>query len=430
MRMTKATKFSEIQDATFYNMPIDNDNPFYTDFSNLRKNFSEKKLYRMLNIQDNDECKSLSSSVKIFLRGHRGTGKTSELLSLQKKIKNTSCYFVVFSDLSDGSLDINNIEFVDVILLLLEKFINELKDNGATVSSDILEPFYNWFSERISEINSTIDASAEIGVEVEAGVTIPFFSKLLAKTTAKLGSTSQTKESIRNVFKPKVSDFLLKFNELILSIKNEFNKSSKYDDILFILDGFEKIGNLDNRKKVIIDDANLFNRIDANMIITLPIELFEYTHSLTNFAKIISFPLISLDTQDAQHKLKEFILKRVDESLFQDEETIYEIIKYGAGSPRETLRIIQQAYIEAEDQLIDLESVQKAVVSMGNQMARYLEEKEISVLKQILNNKDVPFNDTVANLLVEKILLEYEEDNPCINPLVIENKKLKRMLGK
>lgn len=117
-------------------------------------------------------------------------------------------------------------------------------------------------------------------------------------------------------------------------------------------------------------------------------------------------------------------------SLFQDTNTIHEIIKYGAGSPRETLRIIQQAYIEAEGQLIDLESVQKAVVSMGNQMARYLEEKEISVLKHILNKEDVPFDDTVANLLVEKILLEYEEDNPCINPLVIENKKLKRMIDK
>lgn len=427
--MKKATKFSEIQDATFYNMAIDNEHPFYTDFSNLRKNFSEKKLYRMLNIQDNNECQPLSSFVKIFLRGHRGTGKTSELLSLQKKIKNTGCYFVVFSDLSDGSLDINNIEFVDVMLLLLEKFMNELENSGATVSSDILEPFYDWFNERITEVNSTIDASATIGVELEGGVSIPFFSKLLAKTTAKLGSSSQTKESIRNVFKPRVSDFLLKFNELTLFIKKEFMKLNKYDDILFILDGFEKIGHLDNRKKVIIDDANLFNRIEANMIITLPIELFEHTHTLTNFAKVISFPLISLEKEESKIKLKEFILRRVDESLFDHNDVLDKIIVYGAGSPRETLRLIQQAYIEAENELIDLESVEKAIVSMGNQMARYLEDKEISVLKQILNKNDVPFDDTVANLLVEKILLEYEEDNPCINPLVKENKKLQRMLS-
>ncbi|HIP30851.1 MAG TPA: hypothetical protein EYG83_08620 [Sulfurospirillum arcachonense] len=427
--MKKATKFSEIQDATFYNMAIDNEHPFYTDFSNLRKNFSEKKLYRMLNIQDNNECQPLSSFVKIFLRGHRGTGKTSELLSLQKKIKNTGCYFVVFSDLSDGSLDINNIEFVDVMLLLLEKFMNELENSGATVSSDILEPFYDWFNERITEVNSTIDASATIGVELEGGVSIPFFSKLLAKTTAKLGSSSQTKESIRNVFKPRVSDFLLKFNELTLFIKKEFMKLNKYDDILFILDGFEKIGHLDNRKKVIIDDANLFNRIEANMIITLPIELFEHTHTLTNFAKVISFPLISLEKEESKIKLKEFILRRVDESLFDHNDVLDKIIVYGAGSPRETLRLIQQAYIEAENELIDLESVEKAIVSMGNQMARYLEDKEISVLKQILNKNDVPFDDTVANLLVEKILLEYEKDNPCINPLVKENKKLQRMLS-
>lgn len=427
--MTKAKEFSEILDATFYNIAIDNKHPFYTNFSNLRKNFSEQKLYKMLNIQKDNKCKPLSSSVKIFLRGHRGTGKTSELLSLQNKIENTNCYFVVFSDLSDGSLDINNIEFVDIMLLILENFINELEKNGAKVSSDILEPFYSWFNERITEINSIVDASAEIGVEVEAGITIPFFSKLLAKTTAKLGSSSQTKESIRNVLKPKVSDFLLKFNELILSIKNEFRNNNKYDDILFILDGFEKIGHLDNRKKVIIDDANLFNRIETNMIITLPIELFEYTYSLTSFAKIIPFPLIALEKEGARETLKEFILKRVDISLFADNNVCDKIIEYGAGSPRETLRIIQQAYVEAEHEFIDGESVEKAIESMGNQMARYLEEKEISVLKRILNHEDVPFDDTVANLLVEKILLEYEEDNPCINPMVRDNQKLKRMIG-
>ena len=89
IEVTKANNFSEIYDATFYNNPIDNRSPFYTNFLGLRKSFSENKIYKLLNILKDNNCHPLIQSRKIFLRGHRGTGKTSELLSLQNRIKET-----------------------------------------------------------------------------------------------------------------------------------------------------------------------------------------------------------------------------------------------------------------------------------------------------------------------------------------------------
>lgn len=423
---TKATKFSQIQDAVAFNNPIDNTHEFYTDFSGLRKDFSEKKLYKLLNIIDGD-CNPLESSKKLFLRGHRGTGKTSELLTLKNKIKETKCYFVVFADLSSGELDVNNIDIVDILILLLEKLISELEEDGAEVPSDILEPFYKWYEERIVEINDKVDISAKIEIETEAGITIPFFSKLLAKTTGKLGSSNETKESIRRVFTNNISDFSLKFNEFILSLKETLKEKNKYEDLLFVVDGFEKIGSLENRKKVIIDDSVQFNNIRTNMLITLPIELFEHSSVLESFSKIISFPLIVL-TDKSKEKFREFILKRVDEALFKDTDTIDKIIEFGAGSPRETLRIILEAFTESEDEIIDLASVSSAIEVMGKQQTAYLEAEEIAVLKKIHDKEDIPFDSVHAGLLVKKIILEYGDENPIINPVVLENQKFKRLI--
>ncbi len=424
----KATKFYQIQDAVAFNNPVDNTSPFYTDFSGLRKDFSEKKLYRLLNISDSLDCNPLATSQKIFLRGHRGTGKTSELLSLKNNIKDTQCYFVVFADLSNGELDVNNIDIVDILILLLEKLVTELERDGATISDDILKSFYDWYTQRITEINSSIDASAQIEVEAEVGLSIPFFSKLLARTTGKLASSNETKETIRRVFTNKISDFSIKFNEFILSLKETFQTNNKYQDLLFILDGFEKIGSLENRKKVIIDDSVRFNEITTNMLITLPIELFEYSHVLESFSRIVSFPLISLD-EKAKEKFKEFILKRVDESLFENTDVIDKIIHFGAGSPRETLRIIKEAYVEAEDEIIDMDSVNNAINAMGKKQVKFLESDEINILKEINNGKEISFDDVYANLLVEKIILEYGGDMPQINPIILENEKFKRLIS-
>ena len=83
--MNKANTFYEIQDAVAFNNPIDEKNEFYTDFSAFRKDFSEDKIFKHFNINPvTKNCNKLSQTVKLFLSGHRGTGKTTELLKLKK----------------------------------------------------------------------------------------------------------------------------------------------------------------------------------------------------------------------------------------------------------------------------------------------------------------------------------------------------------
>jgi len=420
--MNKANTFYEIQDAVAFNNPIDEKNEFYTDFSGFRKGFNEKKIFKYLNINPTTkECNKISQTLKLFLSGHRGTGKTTELLKLKNEIDETTCFFSVFCDLSDEELDVNNIDFIDIIILILEKLTKTLKDKNIDIPKANIEPFYNWYEQRITEINSQTDESASIEVEGKVGINLFSLLSLVSKTKGKLSGSNSTKETIRKVFKNKFSDFSLKFNEFILDIKDYLLKNGISKDLLFIIDGFEKIGSLEDRKKILIDNSNKFVEIKANMIITLPIELFSEVSKLKEFASHISFPLITLDS-NSKERFKEFIYKRIDKNLFDSEETVEKIIYYGAGSPRETLKIILEAYVQAEGEIIDLKSVQDAQKSINEELMKYLDEKEISLLKQVYTKTKIPFSDELAKLLIKKVLLDYEDGlEREINPILLDN---------
>lgn len=420
--MNKANTFYEIQDAVAFNNPIDEKNEFYTDFSGFRKGFNERKIFKYLNINPTTkECNKISQTLKLFLSGHRGTGKTTELLKLKNEIDETTCFFTVFCDLSDEELDVNNIDFIDIIILILEKLIETLKERNIDIPKANIKSFYEWYDQRITEINSQTDESASIEVEGKAGIDLFSLFSLVSKTKGKLSGSNSTKETIRKVFKNKFSDFSLKFNEFILDIKDYLLKNEISKDLLFIVDGFEKIGSFEDRKKILIDNSNKFVEIKANMIITLPIELFSEVGRLKEFAKHISFPLISLDDK-SKERFKEFIYKRINKDLFENEDTVDRIISYGAGSPRETLKIISDAYIEAENEKIDLKSIEDVQKANSKIMMKYLNEKEILLLKEIKKNEPISFSPELASLLVKKIVLEYDDGiERKINPILLDN---------
>ena len=420
MKNKKAKNFYDIQDAVAFNIPVDTDDEFYTDFTSFRANFTDKKIFKQLNINPNtDECNPLKTPKKIFLSGYRGTGKTSELLSLRKKIDDTKCYFSIFVDIANEELDTTNIETVDIIILMLEKLISQLSEMGADASKESISDFYNWYKTKIvEEVNTKLEGSAQIEVGVDGKNSLLGFIGLVGNTKAKLRGSKESKKTIRQEINNNFSMFGRKFNEFIHSLVEQFREKGHYQDILFIIDGFEKIGSLEDRKKILVDDANKLTIIEAHMIITLPIELFTEKNRLSHFSTVENFPLIDLREAGAKDRFKEFITKRVDEKLFK-EGAIEKIIEFGAGHPRQTLQIINRAYIEAEDEFIDLESVDKALELLGSEMSKVSDE-EIEVLKRVKAKEVVPESDIYTALKSKNIIFEYnsKSESNIINPIV------------
>ena len=428
---TKAENFYDIQDAVAFNVPVDNGNPFYVDLTPYRSDFTEQKIFKQLNINPKtNDCNPLKSSKKIFLSGYRGTGKTSELLTLTQKIDETKCYLTIFVDISEEELDTSNIETVDILILMLKKMIDLIQERGADVTKETITDFFDWYKSKIiEEVNKSVEGSAQIEVGIDTkGTLLQQLIGLVANTQAKLQGSKESKTVIRREINNNFSMFSSRVNEFILSLKKQLRDKGHYQDILFILDGFEKIGSLDDRKKILVDDSNKLTNIDAHMIVTLPIELFTEQNRLSHFATNENFPLIDLTKEGAVECFREFILKRVDEKLFENG-AVDKIIKFGAGHPRQTLQIINRAFIEAYEDIISLKSVDKSIEILASEMSK-VDDEEIEILKKVKEKIIVPEGDIYTQLKAKNIIFEYNSsfDSTLINPIVLADKDFQKYL--
>jgi len=314
---------------------------------------------------------------------------------------------------------------------LLEKLVRKLSEKGAQVDDESIKHFYDWYKTKIVEVvNKSLEGSAQIEVGVDTKTTLLSLIGLVANTKAKLKGSTESKTSIRREVNNNFAAFGKEFNEFVGTLKEQLIENENYQDILFIVDGFEKIGSLDDRKKILVDDANKLTIVQTHMIITLPIELFTEKNRLNHFAITENFPLVDLKKDGAKKTFREFILKRVDKKLFESDDVIDMIIEYGAGHPRQTLQIINRAYVEAENETIDKDSVTKAVEILGAELSK-VDEDEVAILKKVKNQEVVAENDTYIKLKSKNIIFVYDNNSASniINPVVFADKDFQKHLA-
>jgi len=435
--MEQAKSLDEIDQAVQFNTPIDPDHPFFTNFEGLRGTFEEAIVYKCLNVKRKDSNFTFdykvnsSNKTLLFLGGMRGSGKTSELAKYAKHLHTPSCFFCVTCNIDD-ELDMDNVEYMDILIFQLEKLASRLKESKIKISEAALKSLNAWFEERITEIITTIKG--------EAGLLVGFSSEksLLSQVLGLFGElkvgVSGTKEratKIRSNFKNRFNDFALKFNEFVEEANSALRKESKGQEVLFIIDGLEKTLSLETRRKILLEESNRIRQIHTYTIFTLPIELMKERQRLTQFSRVESFPFVKLLDQGGKQvetaflKFKEFIGKRVDKTLFESDGIIEEIIQLSGGSPRELLRILETTAFYADETKgkIDVEALNKAKYRLASQTSQHLTEEQLNKLKELKENNEkglsTPYDDVIQELLEQIIVMEYNDgNNKRVNPLV------------
>lgn len=444
--MKKAYKLAEIDNAVRFNEPIAATHPFFTDFNDVRGDFQDRLVYRALNVDSKNFTFDLSANANnktlLFLAGMRGSGKTSELSKYALKLHHPDCFFCITCNI-DKELDMNDVEYVDILIFQLEKLVSKVQEIDLKINTGTLSSLKKWFDEKVTEINSSIkgEASIETGVEAESP---SFFSvlKIFAKLKAGVTGSKERSTTIRTTFKNSFSEFANKFNEFVGEVNLSLREHKKAREILFIVDGLEKTLSTELRRKIIMEENNRLQLIKANTIFTLPFELMKERMKISMFSSIISFPFVKLLNQDGTRveaafaRFREFIFKRVDKSLFEDDAIIDRMIGYSGGSPRELLRIIELTNINADEQKekLDAEALRKAIKKLAAQYANYLTDEMLEKLRQInMNNnkgKSTPFDNVIDKLLEDLLLLEYNDGSyKRVNPVVEESVIYKEYVG-
>lgn len=430
----KAHAYHEIDNAVRFDVPIDANHEFYTDFSDVRGDFEEKILYRALNVNYKTrefQPANPSNKALIFLAGMRGSGKTSELAKLAQKLNHPKAFLPIVCNLDDG-LDMNDMEYMDILIFQLDRLFEELNNRGMSFDESVIASLQNWFSERISEANSAIKRAGGFEVEVKAGTpSILSFLGITGKVKANLEGSKENAHKIRTVFKNSFSDFTKKFNEFIEYINMVLRADGIAKELLFIVDGLEKTASLDIRKKIVLEEKDRIRQIKANTIFTLPIELMVESQRLLAFSTVISFPFVKVrekNGDEVEAAIKRFITftyKRISKDLFDGEATVRKAILMGGGSPREYLRLLEYAafYIDEDKGIIDEDALNKAIKKLAAQTSQYISADDLALLKQLkeANETDwpIPFGTQWQDLLEKLIVLEYNDGTyKRVNPIV------------
>lgn len=425
----QALKLAEINQAVNFDEPIGPDHPFFTDFSRVRGDFEEQIVYANLNVDIDGERltfdPTINSQNKIlfFLGGMRGSGKTSELQKYAKKLQHPDCFFCVTCNIDD-ELDLNNLEYMDIVVFQLEKLTESLRDQQVSIDSGTLRSLETWFAETVKEVNRNIsgEAGIEIGAEVEAG---GFWSilKLFGSLKAGMKGSYERATSVRSTLKNRFDDFASQFNRFVEEANAAIRERSLGQEVLFIVDGLEKTMTAETRRKVILDESNRIRQLNAYMLFTLPIELMKERQKLGQLAFVETFPFVKLIEKNGQRrpaaieKFREFVYKRIDKSLFENEDVVDEAICYGGGSPRELLKILKTANVVSDRSqgVIDRAALDKALRRLANQTAQFLTPAQWETIKSVVQNnragRGTPFDETLQDLLERLILMEYNDGN-------------------
>ncbi len=408
-----------------YNEPLHPDDELsknlFVDTSTARGDFSLKRLYRELNVDNQGMAHTSPASPRkqyILFTGHRGCGKSTELLRTAAYLDHPDRYYVIHLDCLE-KLDINNLKYSDVLLALAAALLEKLKkEDGIIIDQIFLTRLENWFKERVEVHTALRDFAAEVKAGAKVHTGLPWLGKLFGELTNKINIGSSYREELRLVVRNNFTEFAEAFNQLILAGEEKIRAAGKGQRIIFTVDGTDRLDQED-APKFFVEDVHQLTQIKGLFIYCAPIHLLHQDNCLNaNFSQIFRLPMLKIRGRDGEDLpeniavMRELALRRVPEQLFDEQSTLDDLVRHSGGHPRDLLRLLNVAINYADEDCIDQPAVKKAVKQVANEYRRFINTEDYARLVQIDLHPDAPddFTDAQSSqMLYNLILLEYND---------------------
>lgn len=354
-----------------------------------------------------------ASKRHVLLFGHIGSGKSTELLNLAKKLHAGKKLFVVAIDVLN-ELDHNNLQYTDALMALAKALLESAQKHHITIAAEALAPLEAWFQQHVKTEDRTKEFSAQVEAGLKAETGLPFLGKLFAGFTSAAKTNASYKDSLRLVIRNSYTQFSEAFNELLENVEDALKRADLGQRILFVLDGTDKLSSNDTRR-FFIDDAEQLLAINALMLYTAPISL-KYDGIQLGKLDDLVLPMIKLADRDdtpyppGPQALREILLLRCDQSVFADASLIDELVQNSGGHPRELLRLLKLC-CEYADERIERADVDKALAALAADYRRFLEPDDYALLVEMdrASEEHGGNNDRTRRLLFRLALLEYND---------------------
>ncbi|MCI5208343.1 MAG: hypothetical protein D3910_06015, partial [Candidatus Electrothrix sp. ATG2] len=343
----RAKTIAEAYRACNPEKPLSAEDDRYVDLSESRgvQHIAELITWRIQNSEP-------AVQVKQLFTGHRGSGKTTELLRLQQELE-TNQFFTIYIDVEE-LLDLGSLSYLDVLMAMVKEVEAELARKEMPLSAELLNSIAQWFSDRILEETKSREMQGGISTQAKAGSEIPLFAKFFTSITASFKAGSSQRETIRTALKRELSVFMDRLN-LLLDTAREKVQVNGFRDIVLIVDGMEKMHYELNEEGVsthtdlFIRHAEQLRAPQCHIIYTVPVSLAYNQNLGADFDDVHVLPMVKTDAAGIA-KLIELVERRVDtERIFSEPELLKLLVCASGGVVRDLMRLVRLATDTDED---------------------------------------------------------------------------------
>ena len=372
---------------------------------------------------DGDIIEDLGRKIKLSQRmtcqlyaGHRGAGKSTELLRLQEYLQNQGC-FVVYFAADDQDINPEDTEYTDILLACTRHLLESLRNANS-------KPLRDWMRDRWEDVKDL--ALTEVSFE-----TLSLESQIaqFAKLTANVRTVPSLRQQIRDTINPHTTTLIDALNEFIVDAKKKLPDQSS--QLAVIADNLDRIvpfsqdGKRSNLDEIFLDRTEQLKALDCHVIYTIPISMVysnRATELINNYNDPQVLPMIMVQNPDGSTneaglaKIKELIEKRVKQvnpnqsletGVFDSRETLERLCLMSGGHVRNLLLMMQEAITRTEDLPITAKAAQRAITQARDVYRRTPEEGEWQILAKVSHTQRILNDEQHRNLLFSRCILEY-----------------------
>lgn len=403
--MNPATNLDEVYRACDPDKPLSAEDDRYVDLSEVRGT----KVIATTIARRIERCTDGQFYQQLFT-GHRGSGKSTELLRLKKELEKRN-FFAIYIDVEE-LLDLVDLDYLDVLLSIAKQTEEELRKSDIALNDTLLSSLGDWFAEKIVEKSQATDLSAGLKTQAEAEAKIPFFAKLMANLTAEIKTASSRKTTTRQKLEQELAVFIERLNLLLLDARSKV-QGRGHRDIVLIVDGLEKMHYriMDDKQSshahLFVLHAEQLKAPRCHIVYTMPISLAFNANLGNDFDDIQILPMVKINEKGIAC-LHEVIARRIDiPSTFEQENFVDDLAQLSGGVMRDLMRLIRLS-TDTDEAKIGADEVGYAQTTLIREYDRLLHDDEFDKLQWVRANRRVTGDESYARLLNLRLILEYQ----------------------
>lgn len=360
--------------------------------------------------------------------GHRGCGKSTELLRLQQRLEGDGFYVVYFA--VDEDLDPNDLIYTDLLLSIARRVVDQTSKDGIDLN-DALKAVETWFAEVVyrkeewDKVEYELKNEAEVGLGLPKG--LPFLARLLTRLTGQIKTGDEIKKEIRQRLDSQIPQLIGGLNDLLNRADVEVRRGGK-KAVAVIVDNLDRVTYKDlgngrtSHDALFIDHGDQLCSLRCHSIYTVPISMM-YGPSARNLNSIFPsnrvLPMIKSHKPRAQgggdepagvQRLRDIIGQRIDIDVLCEPDAVEYMCRACGGHPRDLMTLVRNS-IEYADETrprpLTLAAAKRAEARLITAFSRMIPEAHFEKLVAVYRTNTIKRDADHQAMLFNQSVLEY-----------------------